>query len=510
MTLFKLLSQVSLLSLLCFTLPTFAAQEVVPKHIQQQLKAALTEVGFRSDLKLTAQLQDGLYLFQSGVYRFQISEKGDFRMHGEVWHDNPLLESLQDPKAYQQWRREVIKQSIDALDETTMQIYPASLPSDSTQKPYQLTIFTDVSCPYSRQLHAELDLLQGAGVRIRYLAFPRLGMESIGAKQMQAVWCHPQPREGLDNAMNQQRFAIKRCQDPIEQHLALGMSLGVIGTPSLFFEDGRVSTGYSSAVDLLNYIENQIPLPETTFSESAHIPAADQRPLMPPSDAVINALQNNLNEVYLQQLDMDDIHVLPDYSGMYAATVGSFQFYISTDGDIVLRSPQFEQTDQILSVQTIHTIRQQSLKLLSNDSVIWFSSSAKKPPENPSEADMIWFIDDDCLACSMQYQLLPELQEMGLNIAIMAAPQQGLDSEQTKNLARIWCAQKPQQALLDSRYQTLDNADISRCDAIIAAHHVLSASLGVIQTPSIILKNGALLTGYQSYDQLIVAGGSSH
>src|SRR5690606_21402114 len=47
-----------------------------------------------------------------------------------------------------------------------------------------LTVFTDLDCPYCRRLHGEIEALNGMGIAVRYLAFPRQGLEGETYEKM--------------------------------------------------------------------------------------------------------------------------------------------------------------------------------------------------------------------------------------------------------------------------------------------------------------------------------------
>ena len=42
---------------------------------------------------------------------------------------------------------------------------------------HSITVFTDISCGYCRKLHRELNDLLDAGITVKYLAFPRGGLQ---------------------------------------------------------------------------------------------------------------------------------------------------------------------------------------------------------------------------------------------------------------------------------------------------------------------------------------------
>lgn len=111
-----------------------------------------------------------------------------------------------------------------------------------------LAVFTDTTCPYCRQFHEEVPRLNEMGIAVHYLAFPRAGMNSPGARQLQQVWCAANPSETLSAAKREEALAgATDCDNPVEEQYHLGMELGVQGTPAIVLPDGRLVPGYVPA-----------------------------------------------------------------------------------------------------------------------------------------------------------------------------------------------------------------------------------------------------------------------
>lgn len=111
---------------------------------------------------------------------------------------------------------------------------------------YMLTVFTDVDCAYCRKLHEEMDDYNALGIGIRYMAFPRAGVESESAKKLVEVWCAADPRQAMTDAKAEREVKdAKICKDnPVIAQFETGQRLGVEGTPALFLENGQLLPGY--------------------------------------------------------------------------------------------------------------------------------------------------------------------------------------------------------------------------------------------------------------------------
>ncbi|MEC9483523.1 MAG: DsbC family protein [Halomonas sp.] len=111
-----------------------------------------------------------------------------------------------------------------------------------------IQVFTDVTCPYCRKFHEEVPRLNEMGVEVQYLAFPRSGLGSQGARQMAQVWCADNRTEALTAAKHGE--ALKNapdCDNPVIDQYHLGLELGVQGTPAIVLPDGRMVPGYVPA-----------------------------------------------------------------------------------------------------------------------------------------------------------------------------------------------------------------------------------------------------------------------
>lgn len=164
---------------------------------------------------------DGGYLFSGDLY--QVAPQG---------FKNVTEEGRMQARA----------QQIQSLDEKTLLIFPAE-----GEKKGQITVFTDVDCGYCRKLHQEVPELNKMGISVRYMAFPRAGLDSDVYRTMVSIWCSDNPQEALTRAKQGESIASKACSNPVAAQYQLGQKLGVNGTPAIFLDDGRLLPGYMPA-----------------------------------------------------------------------------------------------------------------------------------------------------------------------------------------------------------------------------------------------------------------------
>lgn len=118
--------------------------------------------------------------------------------------------------------------------------------------------FTDVDCGYCQKLHSEMAEYNQAGIEIRYLAFPRAGLQSRTYQEMVSVWCAEDRKAAMTTAKTGGQVPLKACDNPVADQYALGNAFGVTGTPALVFEDGSLMPGYLPATKLSAYLQQNL------------------------------------------------------------------------------------------------------------------------------------------------------------------------------------------------------------------------------------------------------------
>jgi len=148
-------------------------------------------------------------------------------------------------------RVDLRKQALASVDEADMIIYEPK----NTQ--YTLTVFTDIDCGYCRKLHQQMAEYNALGIRIRYMAFPRAGIDSESYNKAVDVWCAKDRKQAMTDAKNDKEVNSESCNAPIRAQYELGRRLGVTGTPALFLENGEMLPGYVPPQRLKDILEQQ-------------------------------------------------------------------------------------------------------------------------------------------------------------------------------------------------------------------------------------------------------------
>lgn len=106
-----------------------------------------------------------------------------------------------------------------------------------------VTVFTDVDCPYCRQLHQQMTEYNELGIGISYLFFPRSGLNTDSAQKAVSAWCSDDRKKALDQLMAGKQLTQLQCDNPVTEHYNAGIAIGVSGTPALIREDGTMIPG---------------------------------------------------------------------------------------------------------------------------------------------------------------------------------------------------------------------------------------------------------------------------
>lgn len=147
--------------------------------------------------------------------------------------------------------------SLNAMRQQELQQYTDSmLVFAAPQEKHVITVFTDPTCGYCRQLHGQMAQYHDAGITVRYLAFPRSGVSGSAGQILQNVWCADDPLNALSVAKNDGTVATARCDNPVAAHYALGQKFGVTGTPAIVLASGELIPGLLPLPRLLERLAN--------------------------------------------------------------------------------------------------------------------------------------------------------------------------------------------------------------------------------------------------------------
>ena len=187
----------------------------------------------------------GLYEVVYGTEIIYATEDGRYMIHGDIL-DVPAHTNITEDR-----RTGGRLKAINKISENKMIIFaPAKVK-------HTITVFTDIDCGYCRKLHSEIDSYLKEGIRVRYLSFPRTGLDTPSYYKAVSVWCAKDRKAALTSAKKDEPVEQKTCDNPVKQEMALGEQVGVSGTPTIITESGHLLPGYMPAAQLAQMLAEE-------------------------------------------------------------------------------------------------------------------------------------------------------------------------------------------------------------------------------------------------------------
>jgi thiol:disulfide interchange protein DsbC len=174
----------------------------------------------------------GLYEVSVGTRVLYLTSDGKYAIFGDII-------STADRKNQTEARRgELINKLMATLPESEMIVIAPA------QTKRTVTVFTDVDCPYCAKFHRDVPALNEAGIKVRYLLFPRTGVGSESYHKAVSVWCASDRVKAIGIAKAGGKVEPKKCENPVEKHMDLGAEFGIQGTPAIVLDNGKMLPGY--------------------------------------------------------------------------------------------------------------------------------------------------------------------------------------------------------------------------------------------------------------------------
>lgn len=203
------------------------------------LKNKLEKLGVK-DIEIQSSPIKGLRTVISDQGVFYAEEGGDYLLQGNIY-------KLSD-KGISNISNNVLMDKLNALT-SEMIVYPAK------NEKHVVTVFMDITCHYCHLLHQQIKEYNDLGITVRYLAFPRAGLNSQTAGQMEAIFAAKDPVFALNEAEKGNPPKELKTPNIVKKHYMLGVQLGVTGTPTIITSEGESIGGYLKPADLLAELE---------------------------------------------------------------------------------------------------------------------------------------------------------------------------------------------------------------------------------------------------------------
>jgi len=192
---------------------------------------------------ITPSPMEGVSEVLIGPRLMYISNDGKYLLQGS------LIDLKTRTDISEERRNGIRMDALNELGEEKMIVFPAK------EQKHTITVFTDIDCGYCRKLHGEMDKYNAEGITVRYLMFPRAGIDSPSFKKAVTVWCSKDQLDAMTRSKSGENLPNASCDNPIKEEYELGQLLGVQGTPAIIMEDGAMLPGYVPAARLAKVLE---------------------------------------------------------------------------------------------------------------------------------------------------------------------------------------------------------------------------------------------------------------
>jgi thiol:disulfide interchange protein DsbC len=219
-----------------------AAKTPVPADVRARVVAKLP--GAKPD-DVAPSPVPGLYEVTMGGLIAYVSADGKYLLSGNVY-------DLDTQRNLTEERRSTARaRALAAVDEREMIVFSPANPKMT------VTVFTDIDCGFCRRFHGQIAALNKAGVRVRYMMFPRTGPGTESWRKAEAVMCAKDRRDALTRAKRGESLPSKSCDEAssIKTQWAFGEDLGVEGTPAIFTPTGDYIGGFLTPEQLVQAVQ---------------------------------------------------------------------------------------------------------------------------------------------------------------------------------------------------------------------------------------------------------------
>jgi thiol:disulfide interchange protein DsbC len=199
-----------------------------PEDLRTTPVPGIYEITHGTDISYVS--ADAAFVFAGDMYK--VSSSGEF----------PNLSELR--------RRELRLGLLAKVPESRMLVF------GQPDAEHTITVFTDIDCPWCRQMHSQMADYNKLGVRVRYLFYPRSGPDTESWAKADTVWCASDRKAAFTRAKAGKKLDLKTCPgSPVASDYQLGRDIGITGTPGVVLESGELIPGYLSPPQLIAHLK---------------------------------------------------------------------------------------------------------------------------------------------------------------------------------------------------------------------------------------------------------------
>jgi len=120
---------------------------------------------------------------------------------------------------------------------------------------HRIIVFDDPECPYCQKIQAEMNKVTSQRQDVAFLIkmFP-LAIHPKAYEKAKAIVCE-KSAQMLEDSLAGKEIPPPKCETKqVDENMALAQKLGITGTPTLVFPDGKVVPGYLPAEKILEML----------------------------------------------------------------------------------------------------------------------------------------------------------------------------------------------------------------------------------------------------------------
>jgi thiol:disulfide interchange protein DsbC len=199
----------------------------------------------------------------------------------------------------------------------------------------------------------------------------------------------------------------------------------------------------------------------------------------------------------MQGVKPEDLHATP-IAGIYELLRGTDAAYVSPDGKYAILGDLYEtgSNNNLTEVRR----RDQRLKMLA---AIPETQMVVFGPQTVTHTITV-FTDMDCAYCRKLHSQISDYNKLGIKVRYIAYPRSGPNTASWSKAEQVWCATDPKTALTEAKLgKTLPNKICPNNP--VAKEYQLGQDFNLQGTPTLILGNGEMVSGYLSPPDLVQA-----
>ncbi|MFI3255824.1 MAG: thioredoxin fold domain-containing protein [Psittacicella sp.] len=124
---------------------------------------------------------------------------------------------------------------------------------------YSITAFIDISCGYCKTFIQKINSYTSQGITVKLLPYPKEGLNSQEAYQMQYIWTSKHPHENLLAAFNgTNNFYVKEPLEIVKNSYFIANEYNIKYTPLLITSNGIIIPGSITPKKLLTILQGKI------------------------------------------------------------------------------------------------------------------------------------------------------------------------------------------------------------------------------------------------------------